>query len=426
LPKSSTKITERKIADLIPKKLALIKRSWSLKDGSTTTVYRARLWQPKVKRYTVITLDASNESAASQEAVMVFAKHSQDIEQGRDIGSVHRKLDHFISQFLEFQTARANDGQITSKRVDVLRHSLASLVRFYEEEKRPTLDELARLYSSKWNLFRSGDKVKITGKPLTVRFRNNEINVHKMFFRWCVDMRYSSVVPTLETLKVQRTNAPFPKEYYQKLLAVSRKEVQEAKSSRHRWELMNLRYVILLMSGIGCRVTETRQLRWSDISTRGDKSFIYLRGKDKERTIRLPDRVYGHLQDLRKFKESLCDDYVPENFPYVFNSWKSKTPAAFYDGGIRKRWMEKTGLENYRNYELVCFRHKFITEALNSGAHSLTIAKYCGTSVSMIEKTYEGLVDTQIYDLVFKNVPDDALTRNETPQWLEQFSAQEE
>ena len=85
--------------------------------------------------------------------------------------------------------------------------------------------------------------------------------------------------------------------------------------------------------------------------------------------------------------------------------------------------MEKTGLENYRNYELVCFRHKFITEALNSGAHSLTIAKYCGTSVSMIEKTYEGLVDTQVYDLVFKNVPDDALTRNETPQWLEQFSA---
>ena len=136
MPKSSTKITERKIADLIPKKLALIKRSWSLKDGSTTTVYRARLWQPKVKRYTVITLDASNESAASQEAVMVFAKHSQDIEQGRDIGSVHRKLDHFISQFLEFQTARANDGQITSKRVDVLRHSLASLVRFYEEEKQ--------------------------------------------------------------------------------------------------------------------------------------------------------------------------------------------------------------------------------------------------------------------------------------------------
>jgi hypothetical protein len=27
-------------------------------------------------------------------------------------------------------------------------------------------------------------------------------------------------------------------------------------------------------------------------------------------------------------------------------------------------------------------------------------------------------VDTQVYDLVFKNTPDDALSRNETPEWL--------
>jgi hypothetical protein len=36
----------------------------------------------------------------------------------------------------------------------------------------------------------------------------------------------------------------------------------------------------------------------------------------------------------------------------------------------------------------------------------------------MIEDTYSGLVDTQVYDLVFKNTPDDALSRNETPKWL--------
>ena len=426
MTKSSTKITDEKIADLIRGKLALIRRSWSRKDGSTTTVYRARLWQSKVKRYTVITLDADNLDSARQESYSLWSKHAADIEEGRDVGSVHRKLDFFIEEFLQFQDQRAKDGQITSKRVDVIRHSIASLKRFYEVEGRPSLDELARKYTVKWHNWRGKERVKITGKPLSARFRNNELNAHKQFFRWCADMRYSSIIPTIESLKVKRTNEPFPKAFYSKLLAVSRKEVQDARDKRIRWELMNYRYVILLMSGIGCRVTETRQLRWSDISTRGDKTFIYLHGKDKERTVRLPDRVYGHLMDLRKFKEANWSNYNSSDYPFVFNAYRSPTPSNYYSPDVRRRWMEKAGMKNSAEYELVCFRHKFITEALNSGAHSLTVAKYCGTSQRMIEQTYEGLVDTQVYDLVFKNVPNDALTRNETPQWLEQFSAQGE
>ena len=150
-----------------------------------------------------------------------------------------------------------------------------------------------------------------------------------------------------------------------------------------------------------------------------DKGNHHIHGKGKERTIRIPDRVYGHLMDLRKFKEENFKDYNSTDFPKVFNTWKSPKATNHYNGDVRRRWMAETGMPDPNDYELVCFRHKFITDALNNGAHSLTIATYCGTSQLMIEKTYSGLVAAQVYDLVFKNTPEEALERKKTPKWLD-------
>jgi len=415
---------QRKIADLIPKKLALLEREWSSStSGKTTHTFIARLWQPKVKRYTFATLKSSNEHRAREEAFQVWSKLSVDVEAGRDVGARRRKLDSFVDDFLAAQKQRADDKQISVKRLEVLGHHLVSLKRFYETEKRPPLDELARRYTAKWNSFRSKDRASKTGKTLSTRFRNNEITTHKMFFRWCVDQQLSSVIPSVPLLKVERTNAPFPNEFYRPLLTVSRKEIQSPQTKpHHRWQLMNYRTVILLMSGIGCRVLETKNLKWNDITERRDGTFIYLHGKGKERTIRLPERVFGHLQDLRCFKEANWEGYNAEEFPYVFNAFGSPKPSNQYDINIRKRWMKAAGMKDYADYEYVCFRHKFITDALCNGAHSLSVAKYVGTSQMMIEKTYEGLVPSDVYDLVFKTAPDDALARKATPKWLEELT----
>ena len=79
--------------------------------------------------------------------------------------------------------------------------------------------------------------------------------------------------------------------------------------------------------------------------------------------------------------------------------------------------MKDASVETPEDWELVCFRHKFITDALNNGVHSLAVANYTGTSQQMIEKTYSGLVAGDIYNLVFKNASNDSLSRN-APKWL--------
>ena len=81
--------------------------------------------------------------------------------------------------------------------------------------------------------------------------------------------------------------------------------------------------------------------------------------------------------------------------------------------------MKESGVQNYEDFQYVCFRHKFITDALRNGVHSLQVAKYTGTSQLMIEKTYEGLIPKDVFDLVFKEVPDSALAAKQTmPKFL--------
>lgn len=300
------------IRNLIPKKLTLIRRSWTLKNGRTKSVYRARIWQSKVKRNTEITLLATDEASACEEAFSVWAKHAHDIQEGRDVGSKRRQLTYFIQEFLEVQTQRARDQQITPQRVEVQRHSLASLKRFWEEEGKPSIDELARLVDVKWQNWRSRHTAQKTGKPLSARFRNGELSVQKQFFSWCVNNNYASRVPKLEPLKLKRANEPFPNKYYPRLLAVSRKDIRTSNNARVRWNWMNYRYVMIVMNGIGCRVAEIKNMKWDHIRKQGDTTLIYIHGKDKERTIQLPERVAGHLEDLRAFKRKTGDGWWDE------------------------------------------------------------------------------------------------------------------
>jgi len=413
----SKKVYQKKVRS-ITKEMTLLRRYWDT-DNGIRNAFRIRIWQSPFKKYAYIKLDADNEQDAINEALDKWSEQRSSVKEGRDISGKNRKLQTFTYEFIDYQKLRAKDKQITEQRAQVVEHHLVSLIKFWEQKKRPPLDELSRLYEFEWQNWRSSHTAQKTGKTLSARYRNNEQNSHKMFFRWCEKMKYSSRIPDIETLKVQRTNSPFPDEYYQKLLAVTRKSVKEGRNPRIRWELMNYRYVILLMAGIGCRVLECKNLRWRDIDVRKTGVYLYIHGKDKERTIRIPDRVYGHLMDLRKYKEENYSDYNSTDFPHIFNTWKSPKATNHYSGEVRRRWMKETGMPDPDDYELVCFRHKFITDALNHGAHSLTIASYCGTSQLMIEKTYSGLVAAQVYDLVFKNTPEEALERKKTPKWLE-------
>ena len=187
-----------------------------------------------------------------------------------------------------------------------------------------------------------------------------------------------------------------------------------------------MRTVILLMSGTGCRVTETHNLRWKDIFLDTKKNpRIFFQGKGKEREISISPRIYGYLEELKEFKTVYGEDWEwnEKDYPYVFSSWKMvKTPNQ-YDSYGRRRWYEKAGLDP-KSYPLVCFRHKFISDALRNGTHALQIAFYTGTSVKMIQQTYGKITPPDLFEQVFASAPDEALRRKESSKWFNELLSQ--
>jgi integrase len=409
------------VRTLIPKRLVLIIYRWQNNNGGSYS-YRARIWQQKLKKYSEVTLKARDEGSASEEAYEVYAQHLGDLKSGKEVGKRRKPVKHYVEEFVASQQARATLNQISQKRVVVVQHALKSLIHFSTIQKNPPLDDLSAIYDNKFIQWRAEHKARVTGNPLSTRYLNNELSVHKQFFLWAVANNFCNRPIQSKELKVKRANNPFPKKNYPKLLSVARKEIEESRNTRIKWELMNYRTLLMLMNGIGCRVVETKNMKWSDLTNGKNGVTLYIHGKDKERTIQIPDRVAGHLEDLRKFKRNYgkAFGWAETDHPFIFSSWKSEKPPNQFDATVRRRWMKEAGIDNPKDYELVCFRHKFITEALNNGVHSLAVAQYTGTSQKMIEKTYSGLVTSDVFNLVFKNSPDEAMSRN-APRWLDKL-----
>ena len=110
-------------------------------------------------------------------------------------------------------------------------------------------------------------------------------------------------MPEGQKMEIKREIESFPHDIYPKLQSVMRREIASQKHPRIRWNWNCMRSLILLMYGTGCRVTEARNLRWTDIYIERNQPRIRFHGKKKERNINISPRVYGHLMDLLEFKK---------------------------------------------------------------------------------------------------------------------------
>ena len=107
----------------ITKNVTLLRRYWENEQGVNNS-YRARIYQPKLKKHAYIKLDADNEDDAIQETLDKWSEHRTNIKEGRDISGKNRKLVTHIDEFVDYQNVRANNKQISVKRAKVLKHHL--------------------------------------------------------------------------------------------------------------------------------------------------------------------------------------------------------------------------------------------------------------------------------------------------------------
>ncbi|MBT6067006.1 MAG: site-specific integrase [Proteobacteria bacterium] len=414
---------QRTIREILPKRLKLVVREWDNANGITTQKYRARIWSEGRKKYNFFTLDATNENTAITEALDLYSSLASSIEKNLPIGRDAKELSHYISMYMEYMDIRVKNGHITEKRRYVTGQLLKSLAAFVLEHGNPIITNLPDLYENKYADWRDKTIDRLRGTPLKPSTRNNETSTHLAFFAYLQRKEIVSRVPEGQKMEIKREIESFPHDVYPKLQRVMRREIATQNHPRIRWNWNCMRSLILLMYGTGCRVTEARNLRWTDIYIERNQPRIRFHGKKKERNINISPRVYGHLMDLLEFKKVFGKNWFnEEDYPVVFASYKMKDVPKFFDSAGRRKWYEECGLDP-KKYPLVSFRHKFITDALTNGVPALQLAQYCGTSIHMLSMVYSHITPAHLYDQIFAPAPEQSLERK-SAKWFDEMLRQ--
>ena len=384
--------------------LSVVEKVWKTPKGNIKKSYRARIYQSDSKTYHHKTLKCDDLDTAKRLAIEYFAKVKADIDSGKPIRQRIQPLTHYIDLFIESRRLEAKNNQVSPRRVEVMKEQLKTLEKFWTAFNKPRLNQLAEAYEENFKDWRSSQTNQNTGKSLSLSYQNSEIGAHRQFYRWLKTKKYSDRTIEVSAWKNVTGNAPFPKDKYQKLLSVARKEIEDSRIIRDHWNRLMFYYVILIMSNVGCRVTEIRNMKWEHLTKVGDDYHLYIHGKGKQRNIIISNRVAEYLLLWKTYKSKNGG-----TGDYIFTAWKKDKPFVRVSQAIKDRWFAKVGIDDPTEWEFVCFRHLFITNALNGGTDSLFVAKYCGTSQAMVEKTYSNMVRKDVFELVFKSRPVESL-----------------
>ncbi|VXD22381.1 Integrase family protein [Planktothrix serta PCC 8927] len=176
----------------------------------------------------------------------------------------------------------------------------------------------------------------------------------------------------------------FTQEEKEKILEAFRNHVIPGNSYRHYYPLVQFLFLT------GCRPSEAIGLKWGNVNNNHvafKESITTVGGKviKNQGSKNNKVRKFPMNQALREFMNSIKPDDVnvndlvfpsPEGSPINYNNFSQRAWDKIVDPIVQ------------RNTTPYSCRDTFITEQVNSSVPTLSVAKWCDTSVSIIEKHY--------------------------------------
>jgi integrase len=134
----------------------------------------------------------------------------------------------------------------------------------------------------------------------------------------------------------------------------------------------------------GARRAEGLNLEWKDVNF--ERKFVFLRHTKtgKTRMIPMNDTLYSILKEM----------YQENNEGNLFNYSEDAVTRQF------KRYLRKSGIK--KDLHLHNLRDTFTSHLIMNGVDLLTVSKYMGNSVRIIEKHYGHLSSGYYYDSIKK------------------------
>lgn len=242
-------------------------------------------------------------------------------------------------------------------------------LELYEEFLKTTTD-VGRLYEF------------MAKRQLSVRSQARVVSSLRTYFRFCE--RNGRPAGELRQLRPPRVKTKLPRP----LTPEEFERLYEACETENKLRTARNQTTLLLLYGMGCRVSELIGLDLHDFNETG--SWIAVTGKaGKQRLIPLTDRLRN---DLKMYLQEVRPHLVKETTPAILINDRGHRPSRVDIWRWLSAWSKKAGFE--KSVHPHQFRHGCATSLLENGADLRSIQMLLG---------HTSLQTTQIYTTVSRS-----------------------
>lgn len=356
--------------------------------------------------------------AAKVKATEAYYKRRAEFQLGIKAGAQNFEvLANSVIKDLEMDITNGKSAKTNTVYIGILKNYH---IPYFTGKRIDTIEQKDMDAFSKWR------EEKFGGKLSSSSLQNHNAVLGKVYDKALRSAQISKYhIPTFDTKgKRQERRAAFTWEEFRKISEYIDEERQRTKNKTSRMLLELLYDYIDFVVASGMRPgTEIEQLEWRDIGFRlhdgvPEITVSVRKGKTTSHTgtrqVVVRSDFVSNLEELvARFPDRQATDKV---FRLADGSEPKSLSRKFSD------ILEKLNLKEspYGERTLYSLRHSYITWNLKTKADIAALAKQCGTSIEMIDRTYSHLLPSmfrqEFSGMVYDQKDPDSLKRREISQ----------
>lgn len=391
-----------KTAAKVSKKAIRISDAFDLMDGEIRiyrTTHSGDVWQMRMyvadeKRYVRKSLKTRDKTLAIERAKKDFIFYQAKIQNGEKLFSITAQ--ELVNRYRLFEQERLDGQQISEGRFSNIKTHTNRYLEFISKSEK-----IQNISSKKFREYRTFRQ--IAKRDITMNAVINELTTIKKMYDFArteglVSANYKIDVGFIRVADDDAKREAFTIDEYNQLINVSKINYRNGKDSEDKYYRELLNDFILGMANFGFRTGELLSLQWRDVLLKNGGSVeITIRAENtkvrkKREVIGNKGWIFKRIKDRSTYTSDNCFVWSK------FGKDEQITKTLLYDYWADLVKKVKTKYLDFDDTKsLYSLRHFYITIHLLAGKVDVySIAKYTGTSLRQIEKTYDNVKDFQV------------------------------
>ena len=356
-------------------------------------VYQMSMYVKDEQKYVRKSLKTRDKEIASKRAEDEFIFYRSKMLTGEKLFSLtadelrEKYLKHIEQQVKEKQLSLGRQGNIKT----FTKHYLEFV------GKNTKIQNIDKKEFQKYRSFRQSQKSDIRMGVVL----NESITIKQMYKfaknEGFVTQNYELDFGQFKVDKNESDRVAYEVKDYKKLVTVGMswyKKVKDThiKKDEEIYYRRTIRDFVVLMGNYGFRTQELLMIKWDDVTIHTDET-VTIRSKKETSKVKQERKVRGRRSDVFVRRKTYSKFIDSDDFVFSkFNKKEVMTKTLLYDyyNNLLKDVEEK--YSDFVGHDLYSLRHFFITSHLIASKISVyDLAKFCGTSLQQISKTYDNV-----------------------------------